>query len=144
LLALFRSPETGVAKVNLDLSTKFYVLGLSPNAARIAVRFWYAGTVGSVADNIYHHFEDLNMVKSKNEWRHIDLRSLLRSIALREKDDNVIPNLAGYVMKSILTGTPIPSNVIVLSIDQNQERTIWQKAPTENQNLTLLILALRL
>jgi CRISPR-associated protein Csd1 len=112
LLALFRSSETGVEQANLDPSTKFYVLGLAPNAARIAVRFWYAGTVGTVANNIYQHFEDLNMVKSKNEWRRIDLRSLLRSTALREKDENVIPNLAGTVMESILTGTPYPQTLL--------------------------------
>ena len=112
LLALFHSPETGVVQANLDPSTKFYVLGLSPNAARIAIRFWYAGTVGAIADNIYQHFQDLNMVKSNNEWRRIDLRSLLRSIALREKDENVIPNLAGDTMKSILTRTPYPRTLL--------------------------------
>jgi CRISPR-associated protein Csd1 len=116
LLALFRSPETGVEQANLDPSTKFYVLGLSPNAARIAVRFWYAGTVGSVADNIYKHFEDLNMVKSKNEWRRVDLRSLLKSTALREKDENINPNLAGNTMKSILTGTPYPQTLLSSTI----------------------------
>jgi CRISPR-associated protein Csd1 len=112
LLGLFRSPESGVEQANLDASTKFYVLGLAPNAARISVRFWYAGTVGSLAGNIYQHFEDLSMVKSINEWRRIDLRSLLRSTALREKDENVIPNLAGDVMKSILTGTPYPQTLL--------------------------------
>jgi len=118
LLALFRSPETGVEQANLDLSTKFYVLGLAPNAARIAVRFWYAVTVGSVADNIYQHFEDLNMVKSKNEWRRIDLRSLLRSIVLREKDENIAPNLAGDTMKSILAGTPYPQTLLISAIQR--------------------------
>ncbi len=116
LLALFRSPETGVEQANLDTSTKFYVLGLSPNAARIAVRFWYAGTVVSVADNIYQHFEDLNMVKSKNEWRRIDLHSLLKSTALREKDENINPNLAGDTMKSILTGTPYSQTLLTSAI----------------------------
>ena len=118
LLALFHSPETGVAKANLDLATKFYVLGLAPNAARIAVRFWYAGTVGSAADNIYQHFEDLNMVKSKNEWRRTDLRSLLRSIVLREKDDNIAPNLAGDTMKAILAGTPYPQPLLISAIQR--------------------------
>jgi CRISPR-associated protein Csd1 len=116
LLALFRSPETGVEQANLDPSTKFYVLGLSPNAARIAIRFWYAGTVRGIANHIYQHFVDLDTVKGNKEWRRIDLRSLLRSTALQEKDDNIAPNLAGDTMKSILNGTPYPQTLLVSAI----------------------------
>lgn len=111
LIAMFRSPETGASAV-LDPTTKFYVLGLSPNAARIAVRFWYAGTVASVANNIWQHFVDLEIVKSRNEWRTISLHRLLRSTALLEKDDNIIPNLAGDMMKAILTGIPYPQTLL--------------------------------
>ena len=49
--ALFKSPETGATPA-LDDNTRFYVLGLSPNASRIAVRFWYAETVADVERNI--------------------------------------------------------------------------------------------
>ncbi len=35
LIAMFRAPETG-SKPELDPNTRFYVLGLAPNAARIA------------------------------------------------------------------------------------------------------------
>ncbi len=115
LISLFRSPESG-ATVELDRNTGFYVLGLSPNAARIAVRFWYAGTVGSIADNIWQHFDDLEIVKGPKEWHTIGLRWLLRSTALQEKDDNVAPNLAGDVMKAILTGTPYPQTLLAAAI----------------------------
>ena len=36
---------------------RFHVLGLSPNAARLAVRFWKVGTVKEFADHIIGHFE---------------------------------------------------------------------------------------
>lgn len=48
LVATFRSPEKG-SPPQLDPQTRFFVLGLAPNAARIAIRFWHAGTVGQVA-----------------------------------------------------------------------------------------------
>lgn len=115
LIAMFRSPESG-ARVELEPSTKFYVLGLAPNAARIAVRFWYVGTVGEVANNIWQHFDDIEMVKSQTEWRNIKLRSLLRSIALKQEDKNIPPNLAGDTMKSILTGTPYPQTLLNAAI----------------------------
>lgn len=115
LIAMFRSPETG-ARVELDRATKFYVLGLSPNSARIAIRFWYAGTVGDIADNIWQHFDDLKMVKSPKEWRTITMRTLLRSTALQEKDDNIQPNLAGDFMRAILAGTPYPATLLSSAI----------------------------
>jgi CRISPR-associated protein Csd1 len=115
IVAMFRAPETG-ASPDLDPNMRFYVLGLSPNAARIAVRFWYAGTVREVADNIWRHFDDLEMVKGAKEWRSITLRNLLRSTALLGKDDNVPPNLAGDTMKAILTGTPYPQSLLSASV----------------------------
>ena len=111
LVALFRSPESGV-KAELDPSTEFFILGLSPNAARIAVRFWYAGTVGNIANNIWQHFDDMEIVKGQKDWHKVSLRSLLRSTALLEKDDNIAPNLAGETMKAILNGTPYPQTLL--------------------------------
>jgi len=115
LIALFRSPETG-AKAELDPSTRFFVLGLAPNAARIAVRFWYAGTVGDIANNISQHFDDLKMVKGQQERRRTTLKSLLRSTAFDEKDDRISPNLVGDMMKAILTNTPYPKTLLAAAI----------------------------
>jgi CRISPR-associated protein Csd1 len=115
LVALFRAAESG-APPHLDLGTWFYVLGLSPNAARIAVRFWYVGTVRETADNILRHFDDLEMVKGAKEWRTITLRSLLRAIAALGKDDNVPPNLAGDTMKAILACTPYPQTLLSAAV----------------------------
>ncbi|GLI34274.1 type I-C CRISPR-associated protein Cas8c/Csd1 [Desulforhabdus amnigena] len=115
IVAMFRAPETG-ASPHLDPDTQFYILGLSPNAARIAVRFWYAGKVREVTDNIWHHFDDLEIVKGAKEWRSITLRSLLRTTALLEKDDNVPPNLAGDTMKAILAGTPYPQTLLAAAV----------------------------
>ncbi|MFZ2445180.1 MAG: type I-C CRISPR-associated protein Cas8c/Csd1 [Syntrophobacteraceae bacterium] len=115
IVAMFRAPETG-APPHLDPDTHFYVLGLSPNAARIAVRFWYAGTVREVADNIWRHFDDLEMVKGAKEWRSITLRNLLRATALLGKDDNVPPNLAGDTMEAILAGTPYPQTLLSAAV----------------------------
>ncbi|MFP4642191.1 MAG: type I-C CRISPR-associated protein Cas8c/Csd1 [Dehalococcoidia bacterium] len=124
IIALFRSPEMG-ARADLDPNTKFYVLGLAPNAARIAVRFWWAGTVGQIADNIGQHFDDLEIVKGKQEWRTLSLNSILCSTALESRDVSkknlvyhhgkffdVAPNLAGDTMKAILSGTPYPQTLL--------------------------------
>ncbi|MFH1437596.1 MAG: type I-C CRISPR-associated protein Cas8c/Csd1, partial [Pseudomonadota bacterium] len=119
LVAMFRSPETGAAP-NLDPETRFFVLGLSPNAARIAVRFWYAGTVGAIADNIMRHFEDIDMISREKNRRSLSLRNLLRATAFgvkrEKKDENIPPNLAGDTMKAILTGLAYPSTLLSAAV----------------------------
>ena len=120
LIALFKSPEKG-NKTELNPETKFYVLGLSPNAARIVIRFWYAGTVGSIARNIWQHFNDLEIVKGSKEWHSIGLHWLLRATvreasSFREWDKNIPPNLAGDSIKAILNGTPYPRTLLAATI----------------------------
>ena len=122
--ALFKAPETG-AKPVLDDSTKFYVLGLSPNASRIAIRFWYAGTVGEVEQNIRQYFDDTNITHADYEMPHCSLNGLLAATAVETKDPkktnrvyfrgkyyDVTPNLAGDFMKAILTSTPYPRTLL--------------------------------
>ena len=100
----------------LDDSTKFYVLGLAPNASRIAVRFWYAETVADVERNIRQHFEDIEIVRPPNQPKHLSLFRLLVSTALQGKADNIQTNLAGDFMKAILAGTPYPATLLSSAI----------------------------
>lgn len=113
--ALFKAPETG-AKPVLDDSTQFYVLGLSPNAARIAIRFWYAGTVAEVEENIRQHFKDITIIRPPKQPEYLSLFRLLVSTALQGKSDNIQPNLAGDFMKAILAGIPYPETLLSSAI----------------------------
>jgi CRISPR-associated protein Csd1 len=109
--ALYSAPQAGAMPL-LEDDTEFYVLGLSPNASRLAVRFWHAGTVGDVARRIRQHFEDISVVHRDFEPEHLSLFRLLVSTSTEGKADNITPNLAGDVMKSILAGTPYPATLL--------------------------------
>jgi len=104
--ALYEALYTG--RVPVDEGNKFYVLGLAPNAARIAVRFWKVGTVAEFAERIKRHFDDLEIVRGPKDPDYLTLNQLLRSTAFESKMDNVPPNLAGAVVDSVLDGTPYP------------------------------------
>ena len=41
----------------LDPDTTFYILGISPNAARISVRFFLRSTFGHLLENVTAHHE---------------------------------------------------------------------------------------
>ncbi|MBO8164194.1 MAG: type I-C CRISPR-associated protein Cas8c/Csd1 [Brevibacillus sp.] len=88
---------------DLDTETKFYVLGLSPNAARLSVRFWYTGTLGEIGEQVWRHYEDLSIVGLD---RTPTIRELLREIAVGHDWGNIPPNMEGQMLRSILLGLP--------------------------------------
>jgi CRISPR-associated protein Csd1 len=117
--SLFRAPETGARPFEGD-TTRFYVLGLAPNAARIAVRFWYVGTVGEMADAIRRHFEDIEITHATFEPDVLSLFRLLVSTAALGKAENIRPNLAAAVIQSILTGAPYPRELLGAAVQRSR------------------------
>lgn len=108
--ALFESVHSG--KLNNGGETRFYILGIAPNAARISVRFWRTGTVSEVATQIAQHFTDLEMVKQrKDDHEYFTLFNLLTNIAFDYKVDNLQPNLAAAIFESAIGGTPYPATL---------------------------------
>lgn len=109
---LFEAPLAGAPAI-YDDGTRFYVLGLAPNAARIAVRFWHVATVGELARHIRQHFEDLEIVRPRYVDRpFLSLKTLLVSISPLGDLDKLPPKLAGDFMKAILDGTTYPQTLL--------------------------------
>ena len=109
-----------------DNTTRFYVLGLAPNSARISVRFWYYGTVAEMERRFADWFENLRIAHGPKDKEHLSLWRLLVSIAPLGKSENIPPNLAGAVMRSILEGTPYPATLlssVILRIKAEHEVT---------------------
>jgi CRISPR-associated protein Csd1 len=104
--SLYDAVHTG--RIPMDEGQRFYVLGLAPNAARIAVRFWRTGTVGEFAERIKRHFDEVEIVRGPQDPTYLTLNQILRSTAFEYKMDNVPPNLAGAVVGCVLDGTPYP------------------------------------
>lgn len=88
---------------------RFFVLGLAPNAARIAIRFWHAAPLVEVGECIQRWFDELDIVRGPRDYEFPSLRRLLNAIALQGKAENIPPNLGGDVMRAILSGTPFPA-----------------------------------
>jgi CRISPR-associated protein Csd1 len=99
-----------------DKDARFYVLGLAPNAARIAVRFWQEGPVSEFALNIARHFTDIEINKPAFESGYLSLFRLLNSTALQNRSENVPPDLAGDTMRAILAGLPYPAALLQTAV----------------------------
>lgn len=109
--ALFESVNNGTYMED-DGDNRFYILGLAPNAARIAIRFWQVGTISEFAFRIRQYFEDFAIVKPPKEPRYYSIWRILVNIATQDKSENIPPNLAGDFMCSILKGTPYPATLM--------------------------------
>ncbi|WP_290766209.1 type I-C CRISPR-associated protein Cas8c/Csd1 [Aquabacterium sp.] len=106
--ALFEAIKTGRFD-GARGENKFFVLGLAPNAARIAIRFWQVSTLAEIAQRTRQWFDDLRVARAPNEPEYPSLFRLLAATALLNKADNIPPNLGGEVMRSALNGAPLPA-----------------------------------
>jgi len=101
----------------LDESVRFYILGLSPNAARLSIRFWEANSLGTLLARIGKHFEQLAIVRQfESEPEFPPLWRLLCQTATLGKNENVSPVLAGGMAKAMLTGVLYPQNLLPVVI----------------------------
>jgi CRISPR-associated protein Csd1 len=108
----------GLKREGLDENTRFYVLGLAPNAARLAVRFFLTEPFGVFARRIMQHYEDLKI--EKEFANQPDYPSPYRILAecvspkVTRRDDEVKQSwslLGGALMRAILTGAPYPEGL---------------------------------
>jgi len=110
----------------IDPDVKFYILGLSPNAARLAVRFWYVCSVGELEDRIGQHFRDVQLQRSfDSEPEYPGIRRILwETYNKKSKTETASPLLAGTLMRCILEGAAYPlalQNAVINRIHADQD-----------------------
>ncbi len=100
------------ADLGADPETNFYMLGLSPNNARLAVRFWYADSFGSFVARAAQHHLDMEIDTGGYGPRYVSLYRLLRETVSQSSDNpTASPLLGGLVMRAILNGMPYPTQM---------------------------------
>ena len=105
----------------LSPNTRFYILGLAPNAARISVRFWLDTTFGQLAENLAQHWQDLAL--DPCAWKTPpSIFKLLLETAIKFKNsegryekpkaETISPMLAGEMTRAVICGTPYPLSLL--------------------------------
>lgn len=132
---LFDSVYTA-ANADDDDTGDFYILGLSPNAARIAVRFWHKTTVREVAKNIRAYFENTRIIAPAGRDERLSIYRILRSVAVLENMDNLSPLLAGQFVKAIFAGQQYPLVLLQAAVircraeKKNKDVVTYERAAT--------------
>lgn len=92
--------------------TRFFILGLSPNAARLSVRFYQESTFGEFVERLRNHFEGLRLQPRGGKYQDPEIirpYSILLSSVREAKE--IPPLYGGALMRAILFGTPYPDTV---------------------------------
>ena len=98
----------------LDPNMDFFVLGLSPNAARLSVRFFLRNTFGGFLRNVQAHQDRLEIVRpAYDKFETLPLwKLLLETVNQNSRDKSPAPDLAGEVLRAILNDTLYPATLL--------------------------------
>lgn len=97
----------------LSPQKKFTILGLSPNAARIAVRFFYQDSFGNILKHLKAHYDRMEIVRPQSDkTQYLGIwRMLQETVNKKSKDKKPVPGMAGAVYRAIISGGRYPSQL---------------------------------
>lgn len=96
-----------------DEKTNFHILAISPNAARLAVRFYITNSFGEFVRNIARHYQDLRIEKqySTDPDAFSIWRLLNETVSPKSNDKAASPLMSGATLKAIITGSQYPESL---------------------------------
>ena len=114
-------------RLRSEKDDKFFILGLAPNSARIAVVYWAEIPLRDFAATINKHFDDMEIIDTRKDAKpYAGLFSMLSTIAIKGELKNIAPNLPDAVVKSIFQGLPYPAALYQACIRRiRAEQTIY-------------------
>lgn len=88
---------------------RFYILGLAPNSARIAVVYWSETSLKDFAGMILKHFDDMKIIDGRLDKKpYMGIKDMLSAVTLNGKQSEATPNLPEAIIKSVFQGLPYP------------------------------------
>lgn len=98
----------------LDPNVDFYVLGISPNAARLSVRFFLRNTLGDILRHVMAHHERMRIVRPAFDTRQtLSLwETLNETVNQNARDKAASPELAGELLRAVLNDTRYPATLL--------------------------------
>ena len=132
IVSIVNGNEVKWEGIPLNPSNNFYILGISPNSARLSVRFFIQNTFGKVMENLLKNQQRMEMVKPNFEkFNYIPLwRILGETVNKKSRDKKCKPHLAGDVLNSIINDYNYPSTLYygILGRISAEQNINWVKA----------------
>lgn len=101
-------------EARLKPEMEFFILGISPNAARLSVRFFLHNSFGDIMRRVQAHYDRLEIVRPSFDKReYLTLWSLLNeTVNPKSRDKLPSPVLAGELLRAIVFGTRYPATLL--------------------------------
>lgn len=96
-------------KTPVSSNDSFYILGLKPNVARIAVCYWAEIPLREFCGNMLRHLDDFGIISRKPV--NCGVKSILRSVTRGGDLNDTVPNLSEALIKSIFEALPYPATL---------------------------------
>ena len=101
----------------IDPNMTFYILGISPNAARLSVRFFLRNSFGQFIRNVKAHYDRLEITEAGSKsFSHVPVwRMLQETVRSNPKDKSksqLVANMTAETVQSILTNTAYPTTLL--------------------------------
>ncbi len=116
----------------VEFGSTFYVLGLAPNNARLAVRFFLRGEFGDMLANICAHYRRIEVAHGQGSKSDLTPYWLLKAVENQESKNPVVSSeLASPLVRAILGGGRYPEALFsnaLLRVKATREVTYAQAA----------------
>ena len=112
----------GRKSADFSRSTEYFILGLAPSAARLSVRFFETGTLGSLEDNLRLFLTDMEMVAPDGNGLlgPKSIRFYVRQTAPLGAEGNIPDVLLNGVSNAVIKGNPFPAAFLQLLIQRTR------------------------
>ncbi len=118
---------------NIRANEPFFILGLTPNAARISARFFMENNFGSILSNLQKHNERMKMEKPvyiKFDFIHF-YHLIQQTVDKKSKDKLPKSGLVEDLVVSVLNNAPYPETLfssIMQRIQAERGNVTWERA----------------
>lgn len=112
--SILRGEKVEFNESYLDPNCNFYILGISPNAGRLSVRFFMNNTFGDFIKNLNAHYERMDIVRASfDTYETVPMwRMLQETVNMNSRNKSPSPNMTGAVLQAILTDTRYPATLL--------------------------------
>lgn len=123
--AVLRALRDGRKPADSDLAaldaaeTRFFLLGLKPNQARLGINLWLISSFGQLLQHLGRYYRDLAIVPQyPNDPPLPPLWALLRELAPQGKADNIPASLSDALTRAVLSGGRYPENLLSIVLQR--------------------------
>ena len=117
LLQHLRDGTAHAAATPDEQATRFFLLGLSPNASRLSVRLWVEADAPELTRRLGEHVRDLELANARDDrplsvWRIVTATGRFDAKSKKFDTKAVSPQLAGELTRAVLLGAPYPQQLL--------------------------------